>query len=226
MAWNFFLTCFFTFSKVVLNLYIIFVHSNGKRKLDEKAIVEKIKRIRRNKKITLKDLAKSTGLTEGYLSRIENSRSVPPISTLSRIARGLAIDVSYLLFSEDMAENSNPNIVVIKKNEVGEVHSSETPHQKTVYGYQYEPLAHQKRGKNMEPYILVPDFEPGEVLQHEGEEFLYVVKGTIEFFYGTENYILTEGDSAYFDAHIPHNGKSLGEEKARVLIVIYPYRRL
>lgn len=194
--------------------------------MEEKAIIEKIKRIRRNKKITLKDLAKKTGLTEGYLSRIENSESAPPISTLSRIARGLAIDVSYLLLAEDMTENRNPNIVVHKRNTVEQLHFSDTPHHKTVYGYQYEPLAHQKRGKNMEPYILVPDFEPGEVLQHEGEEFLYVLKGTIEFLYGAENYMLTEGDSIYFDAYIPHNGRSLGEEKARVLIIIYPYKRL
>jgi len=194
--------------------------------LEERGIVEKIRRIRRNKRITLKELAARTGLTEGYLSRIENSESAPPISTLGRIARGLNIDVSYLLLSGNATEEGNPNIVVVRKNELSEVHSSKTPHQKTVYGYQYEPLAHQKQGKNMEPYILVPDFEPGEVLQHEGEEFFYVVRGTIEFFYGTERYTLTEGDSVYFDAHIPHNGRSLGEEKARVLIIIYPYKRL
>ncbi len=185
-----------------------------------------MKRIRQNKKITLKDLARRTGLTEGYLSRIEHSESAPPISTLGRIARGLAIDVCYFLLSEDVTDERNPNIVVFKKTEVGDFRFSDSPHRKTVYGYQYQPLAHQKRGKNMDPYILVPDFEPGEVLQHEGEEFLYVIKGTIEFFYGTESHLLTEGDSAYFDAHIPHHGRSLGEEKARVLIIIYPYRRL
>ena len=167
-----------------------------------------------------------TGLTEGYLSRIENSESAPPISTLSRIAQGLDIDVSYLLLTENETEIRNPNIMVVKKNDIGKDGFSGNPHHKTIYRYQYEALAHKKRGKNMEPYILIPDFEPGEILQHEGEEFLYVLKGTIEFFYGSEKYILTEGDSAYFDAHIPHNGKSLGEGKARVLIIIYPYRRL
>jgi transcriptional regulator with XRE-family HTH domain len=194
--------------------------------LDERAIVEKIKRIRRNKRITLKDLAGRTGLTEGYLSRIENAENAPPISTLSRIARGLTIDVSYLLLSSDGAERDNPTIVVHKRNGTGESYGSGTPHQKRVYGYQYERLARQKRGKNMEPYILVPDFEPGEVLYHAGEEFLYVLTGAIEFFYGTESHILEQGDSAYFDAHIPHNGRSLGKEKARVLIIIYPYKRM
>ncbi len=194
--------------------------------MNEKAIVEKLKRIRRNKKITLKDLAKITGLTEGYLSRIENSESAPPISTLSRIAQALNIDVSYLLLPEGQAEINNPNIVLFKKSDIEEAQFVGNPHHKTVYGYRYEPLAHKKQGKNMEPYIMVPDFEPGEILQHEGEEFLYVLKGAIEFLYGSEKYLLTEGESAYFDAYIPHNGRSLGEEKAKVLIILYTYRRL
>ena len=194
--------------------------------LDEKVIIDKMKRIRRNKNITLKALAKKTGLTEGYLSRIENAESAPPISTLSRIAQGLDIDVSYLLLPEEQSDSGNPSIVVVRKEEAGEESLSGSPHHRTDHRYQYLPLGHKKLGKNMEPYILVPDFEPGEILQHEGEEFLYVLKGTIEFFYGSEKYLLTEGESAYFDAHIPHNGRSLGKDKAKVLIIIYPYRRL
>ena len=194
--------------------------------MNEKAIIEKIKRIRQNKNITLRELAIKTGLTEGYLSRIENSESAPPISTLSRIAQALNIDVSYLLLSEGQAELTNPNIVLFKKSDIEEAQFVGNPHHKTVYGYRYEPLAHKKQGKNMEPYIMVPDFEPGEILQHEGEEFLYVLEGAIEFLYGSEKYLLAEGESAYFDAHIPHNGRSLGEEKAKVLIILYTYRRL
>ena len=194
--------------------------------MNEKAIIEKIKRIRQNKNITLKELAIKTGLTEGYLSRIENSESAPPISTLSRIAQALNIDVSYLLLPQDQDEIKNPNIVLFNKRDIEEAQFFGNPHHKTVYGYRYEPLAHKKRGKNMEPYIMVPDFEPGEILQHEGEEFLYVLEGAIEFLYGSEKYMLTEGESAYFDAHIPHNGRSLGEEKAKVLIILYTYRRL
>jgi len=194
--------------------------------LDEKAIIEKIKLLRKNKQITLKDLAKKTGLTEGYLSRIENAENAPPISTLSRIALGLEIDVSYLLIAENNTGSENPNLVVVKKKEIEEGSFSGAPHRKSVHGYQFEPLASNKRGKNMQPYILVPDFEPGESLQHDGEEFFCVLEGTIEFFYGTGKHILTEGDCVYFDSHIPHNGRSVGEEKAKVLIIMHSYKRL
>jgi transcriptional regulator with XRE-family HTH domain len=193
--------------------------------LEEKAITEKIKRIRLNKNITLKALANKTGLTEGYLSRIENSENAPPISTLSRIAQGLEIDLSFLFLPGNKAADENPNIVIVQKKEVEEGDKG-TPHGRTLYGYHFEPLASKKRGKNMQPYILVPDFEPGESLQHEGEEFLYVLEGSIEFFYGAEKFRLTKGDCAYFESHIPHNGRSVGEEKARVLIILHSYKRL
>ena len=57
--------------------------------MDELEIIKRIKRLRKNRNITLKTLSKETGVTVGYLSRIENSQSVPPIPTLERIARGL-----------------------------------------------------------------------------------------------------------------------------------------
>lgn len=192
--------------------------------MEEKTIIEKIRRIRTNKNITLKALAKKTGLTEGYLSRIENSRNAPPISTLSRIAQGLDIDISYLFLPENKNDDENPNIVIVRKEAIREDGTS-TPHGRPVHGYHFEPLAPKKRGKNMQPYILIPDFEPGESLQHEGEEFLCILEGRIEFFYGTEKFGLNKGDCVYFDSHIPHNGRSIGEEKAKVLIILHSYKR-
>jgi quercetin dioxygenase-like cupin family protein len=55
---------------------------------------------------------------------------------------------------------------------------------------------------------------------HAGEEFLFVLKGRIEFQVGGERWVLREGDSLYFDSHIPHRGWSLGGV-AKVLVVIY-----
>ena len=120
----------------------------------------------------------------------------------------------------------NPNITVVKKEQIENGRFSGTPHQRTVYGYRYEPLVQKKQGKNMELYVLVPDFEPGESLQHDGEEFFYVLDGTLEFFYGVDKYVLTKGNCVYFDSHIPHNGRSIGEKKAKVLIIMHSYKRL
>jgi transcriptional regulator with XRE-family HTH domain len=194
--------------------------------LEEKAIIEKIKRIRSNKNITLKVLAAKTGLTEGYLSRIENGTSAPPISTLSRIAQGLEIDISYLLVDEAEVAGNGPNIVINRKEDLDGLPSDKSAVGMIRHGYHFEPLASAKRGKNMQPYCLTPDFAPGEFLQHDGEEFFYVLEGRIEFLYGTEKYELGEGDSAYFESQVPHTGRSLGDKKSKILIILHSYKRI
>jgi len=186
--------------------------------MDEKQIGERIKKLRLSKKMTLESLAKPTGFTTGYISRIENSENAPPISTLSKIAQALEVDISFLLY-EDKTDNAR-NMIITKKDAPKELSD-----RRASYGYRYEALASKKIGKNMEPYILYPDFEYSTFFHHEGEEFFYVLEGKIEFVYGDERYILEAGDSIYFDAHIPHSGISLGDKKAKVLIIIYSYKR-
>jgi len=187
--------------------------------MDEKLIGERINRIRLGKKMTLESLARTTGFTTGYISRIENSDKAPPISTLSKIAHALDVDISFLLAEERM---DNPKNMVIVRND----DPKELGDRKASYGYRYEALANKKIGKNMEPYILYPDFEYTTIFQHEGEEFFYVLEGKIEFVYGDEKYILEAGDCMYFDSHVPHSGISLGDQKAKVLIIIYSYKRI
>jgi quercetin dioxygenase-like cupin family protein len=51
------------------------------------------------------------------------------------------------------------------------------------------------------------------------------MEGTLEFLYGEDTYILEQGDNIYFDSCITHACKSLGDKKARLLVVIYFYKR-
>ena len=194
--------------------------------MDERAIIEKIKRLRKNQNLTLKDLAKRTDLTESYLSRIETSKSAPPIHTLYLIAEALRTDISYLFQEEPDDENDNPPIVIVKNEDVEAQKFTFGPYNRKSLRYSYLPLAKGKQGKNMQPYIVVEDFAFGETLTHAGEEFVYILEGRIELMYGTEIYLLAKGDYAYFDSHIPHNARSIGDKKARTLVVIFPHRRL
>ena len=194
--------------------------------MDESAIIKKIKRLRKSQDMTLNELAQKTGLTESYLSRIENSRSAPPISTLSRIAEVLSTDISFLFQPEPEDTNNDQDIVVVKNEDIDFENLTIGPNQRAFYRYTYIPLAKQMRGKNMQPYIVVEDFDFGETMIHEGEEFVYILEGNIELLYGTEIYLLKKGDYAYFNSHIPHNARSIGEKKAKTLVVIFPYKRL
>jgi transcriptional regulator with XRE-family HTH domain len=194
--------------------------------VDERVIIKKIKRLRKNQNMTLKDLAQRAGLTESYLSRIENSSSAPPISTLSRIAEILGTDITFLFQPEPETADGNPDIVVVRNEEIDFDNLTVGPNQKSFYRYSYIPLAEQKQGKNMQPYIVVEDFEFGETLTHDGEEFVFILEGEIELLYGTEIYQLKKGDYAYFDSLTPHNARSVGEKKAETLVVIFPHKRL
>lgn len=170
--------------------------------------------------MSLEKLAKLTGLTKGYVSKIENSCKAPPFSTLTKIATALDIDVSFLISDNPDETPENLNLCIVRKNEVKEVVS-----RGTLYGYHYKALAYKRIGKNMEPFIIEPAFEEKAFFSHEGEEFMYVLEGTHEFIYDNQKYILEEGDSTYFDSIIPHSGRSIGKKRAKILGIMYSYKR-
>ena len=188
--------------------------------MEEHSIAKKIRELRTARNFSLERLAKLTSLTKGYLSRIENSAKPPPIYTLSKISTALGVDVSKLL--SDEAISAEPLEITITRNAEHAV----TDGRGTPYGYVYESLAPKKLGKNMEPFVITVSFESRNDFQHEGEEFLYVLEGKLEFFFKNYSYILEKGDSVYFDSVFPHGGKSLGAEPAKIMIVIYSYKRI
>jgi transcriptional regulator with XRE-family HTH domain len=187
--------------------------------VDEKQIARRIKRLRLSKQMSLEELAKLAGLTRGYLSKIENSGKAPPFSTLIRIAHALDTDISLLLV-EGSEVPQDVRMCLVRGNERKEVIS-----RGTLYGYHYEALAYKKMGKNMEPYIITAAFDEKGVFSHEGEEFMYVLEGIHEFTYDSKKFVLRKGDSVYFDAIIPHSGRSLGKKLSKLLAVTYSYKR-
>lgn len=147
--------------------------------MDEKVIVENIRKLRQSKEISIEQLAKLSGLTKGYISKIEHSQKAPPIMTLGKIAMALNTDVTFF-FSEnpEPAEQAN-GMCIVRKTEGKAVVS-----RGTLYGYNYTALAYKKAGKNMEPYIIEPAFGDKKIFSHDGEEFHYTLEGTQEFYYG------------------------------------------
>jgi transcriptional regulator with XRE-family HTH domain len=193
--------------------------------ISEEQIAINIKKLRKRSKQTLKDLSELTGLTISYLSKIERSKKVPPYSTLSKIAVGLGVDPT-LLLNENMETSKNKMISFTKKNQRKAIKTLKRVTNGFPYKYSYEALAFDKPGKNMEPFVLEPAFDEKAFFEHEGEELIFVLEGEHEFTYGGEKFIMSEGDSVYFDSSVPHSGKSLGTKKAKVLLVMYNYKRL
>lgn len=188
--------------------------------MKEKSIAERIRASRRQKKITLQELAGLTGFTKGYLSKIERSRSAPPYSTLNKIATALGFDVIFL-FRDAHQEVAAPHLSFDRENRREIVENSASS-----YGYTYQALATDRPGKNMEPYVIEPAFELQTMFEHEGEEFIYVLEGRHELVYNGKPYIMKKGDSAYYDSRISHSGRSLGKKKAKLLVVLHHNKRL
>jgi len=165
--------------------------------------------------ITLERLAVATGFSKGYLSKIENSRKVPPIGSLSRIAAALRTDITELLHTP--AATLDGGLSVVRAGERRPVVRGGT-----AFGYDYVSLADNRRDKKMEPFLFTfpSQIDKYVFFEHDGEEFMFVLSGRVEWQAGSRKLVLEPGDSIYFDARLPHRGRSL-EGEATALVVTY-----
>jgi transcriptional regulator with XRE-family HTH domain len=188
----------------------------------EEVIAENIRRIRKQNKMTLQALADLTGLTKGYISKVERSKTAPPFSTVNRIAMAFGVDLTVFFIDRKKQSKSLRDLrISFTKKKDGQVVKTQDSH----HGYKYKSLGHNKTGKNMIPYIIEPAADEKGVFQHEGEEFIYVLYGKHEMIYDGQSYIMEEGDSVYFDAGVPHTGRAIGGKKTLLLAVMYNYKR-
>jgi len=190
-----------------------------RKKLEELAIGQKIREIRKNKNMSVLELAEKTGLSKALISQIENEQVSPPISTMLKIANSLQSDIS-LFFQEQVSQEKT---VVIRKDE--RVLAPRRQVQgKAHLGYTYEALAYKKAFKHMEPFLVTFEVKAEEdVLKfsHEGEEFAFVLEGELEFSSDKETLVLSPGDSIYFDSDQLHGFRALGDRPAKALVVVY-----
>jgi transcriptional regulator with XRE-family HTH domain len=182
--------------------------------IEEAEIGKKIRKYRLIKKVTLQELAKETGFTKGYLSRIENTPKAPPVSTLIILSKALDISLSDI-FGEKKERKS---ACLVKKGE-----RTVVVQDGTLFGYAYEKLADKFTDKHMQPYVLTlpKRLKKNAVFQHTGEEMLFVLEGTMKFIHGENEYLVEQGDCIYFDASFPHYGACHGEKGVKCLMVIY-----
>jgi transcriptional regulator with XRE-family HTH domain len=180
-------------------------------------IGSKIKELRKARNLTLQDVARETGFSPALISQIENNNVSPPIATLSKIAR--FFDVKIGLFFEE--EEVDCRYEVVRKAD-RRVVSRVISVAGTGHGYTYEALSFRKRNKKMEPFVVTVARRPDEetLYNHEGEEFLLILKGEAEILLEDERIFLEEGDAVYFDATLRHRLLSCGGEETQVLAIV------
>ena len=172
---------------------------------------QRLKRIRTEKGFTLQEVASEANQTKSWLSKVENFRVTPSLAALGELAKALGVTTSSLLEGLD----EKPPLVCVRSGQ-GTIVERDGPKSKTIY----ESLGDGRTKRSMDPFVLtVPVGELREPLPHEGEEFLYVLKGRVDFQYGVEIFKLKSGDSLYFDSEENHRLSNPYKSEAKVLCV-------
>ena len=178
---------------------------------------ERVKQVREERELTLTDISQRTGLDVAFLEQIENGSIAPPLGTVIKLAKALDLKMGYFISGEE-----DRPYTIVRKND-RKVVSRYSSKKGQYYGYGYESLAPHKKDRHMEPFLisLEPSKTDEERSSHDGQEFIYVLEGTMEVRLGEEVHILEAGDSIYHDSTVPHLVKSHGSEVTRILAVLY-----
>ena len=191
---------------------------SGKRDKAEIKVGERIKLIREKKGMSLADVAEKSGFSSAWLSQIENHMISPPLGTLVKLSRALDVEIG-----EFYQDKSEAPFTIVRKDEresISRVASKEG----IKYGYSYESLAFDKKGRHMEPFLITLEpatIEDTNVFGHEGEEFIFVLEGDMEVTLGEHTDILHPGDCIYYDSTIPHRVQCCEGKDTKILAVIY-----
>jgi len=179
------------------------------KKLDEKSFGAKMKQLRLARKISFEQLTNKTGFSQRYLKEIEEGIAIPPVSAVIQIAKALSVDSGSFLSAEEL--------------EASQRRRRESFFKRT-QAYSYKTLTPDAEEKHMKAFLVTIDPKQDHKMveyRHEGEEFLYVIKGHVEVRVGEDQNLLKKGGTLHFNSGITHKLRNLSNEEAELLVVIY-----
>ncbi len=174
-------------------------------------IAVRIKGLRDAAELTRAAVAEATGIEVEAYTRYEAGAMDAPMSYLSVLAAFYKVDVTAILTGGD----AHARVFHVTRSGSGPVVQRR-------HVYHYEALGAQFTGKVMEPFIVTvePSLKELHLNTHRGQEFNYVLSGTLRLTVGENTVVLSPGDSIYFDAATPHGMQSEGPGPATFLAVI------
>ena len=189
---------------------------------DKQSVIgHKIKGLRESKNLTIEEISERSGLTVEQISSIENDVNLPSLGPLIKIARALGVRLGTFMDDSDALGPVVCRAADREKESSISFSNGATDARKHM---EYHPLAQQKAGRHMEPFVIDinPENNPNfQLSAHEGEEFIYVMQGEVEIVYGKETYSLQEGDSIFYDSIVKHHVHGAPGKSAKILAVVY-----
>jgi len=178
-----------------------------------------LKALRAKNHLTINDLAAKTGLSKNLLTEIEEGETIPPVATLLKLANALNVGMAAFFETDTGVET----VSVTRKGERARIKRRPHHHEGEV-DYIYESLETKKPGKHMEPFLV--EFMPTKTsdmlfTSHEGEEFLYLLSGKLEFRSDERVEVLQPGDTIYFESDRNHSFRSLEGKPAKGIVVVW-----
>ena len=174
-----------------------------------------IRELRTKDRLTIADVAGQAGMSRGMLSKIENGQASTSLDALSRIAQALGVSLAHL-FRDFNVPAGNAQLVKAAQG-------MEVVRRGTKRGHTYHLLAYDRGPrKSFEPFLITMD-DASEVFpsfEHPGTEFIYMLKGKIEYRHGRNTYLLEPGDALTFRGEVPHGPERLIELPIHFLSII------
>ena len=176
-------------------------------------IAARMRELREISNLSVEETAKMLNITVGEYTAYEDGSTDIPIGFLNNFANKFSVDLTELLTGE------SPRLrryFLVKKGKGVNV-ERRAP-------YRYQSLAYNFINKKAEPFLVtVHPSGDAEVPKnsHPGQEFNYVLEGTLLIMIDNKEFVLNKGDSIYFDANLQHGMKALGDKTAEFLAIIF-----
>ncbi|MEV0947182.1 XRE family transcriptional regulator [Rhodococcus sp. NPDC049939] len=170
------------------------------------AVGPRLKALRRQRGATLSQLSDATGISVSTLSRLESGQRKPTLELMLLLARVHQVPLDELV---DAPATGDPRV-----------------HLKPIerFGSTIVPLTRRPGGIQAFKHVIPPGSPAGEprLQTHEGYEWLYVLSGRLRLLLGEHDLILTPGEVAEFDTHVPHCFSNPGPQPVEILSLFGP----
>lgn len=170
----------------------------------------RIKELRQLNGLTQQELADRTELTKGFISQLERGQVSPSVATLLDLIECLGISAS-----DFFKQAEKPKVVFSEEGFFEKIDD---------FGNSIQWIVPTAQGNSMEPLLV--ELQPGSTLEtdkpHSGEEFGYVITGSIQLYLGDKKYTVKKGESFYYEASEKHHIENQGTRKARFIWVSTP----
>jgi transcriptional regulator with XRE-family HTH domain len=175
----------------------------------------KVKKARLQQGLKITDVARISGISQGMVSKIENSQVSTSLDTLNRLCGVIGLPISELFNDYDRPDGG----AQLTKNGEG----LEVVRRGTQKGHSYQLLTYQRGGKkSFEPFLVTMDdvSEVFPTFSHPGEEFIHILAGKLIYRHGNHLYEMEAGDSLTFNSEVPHGPENIIDIPVKLLSIM------